>query len=29
MNKTTFENTKWDVREWTDEMKQNWNSKVQ
>ena len=28
MNKTTFENTKWDVREWTDEMKQNWNNKV-
>ena len=29
MNKTMFENTKWDVREWTDEMKQKWNSKVQ
>ena len=29
MNKTMFENTKWDVREWTDEMKQKWNDKVQ
>jgi len=29
MNKSMFENTKWDAREWTDEMKQKWNSKVQ
>jgi len=29
MNKTMFVDTKWDVREWTDEMKQKWNSKVQ
>ncbi len=29
MNKSMFENTKWDVREWTDEMKQKWHSKVQ
>ena len=28
MNKSMFENTKWDVREWTDERKQKWNSKV-
>lgn len=29
MNKTMFENTKWDVREWSDEMKKNWNREVQ
>lgn len=29
MNKAMFENTKWDVREWTDDMKQKWNSRVQ
>lgn len=28
MNKSMFLNTKWDVREWTDEMKQNWLNKV-